>query len=114
MIPKYIKNPELISKLYKGFLKMVSRQNKKPEISRVPTGIMSYSEKHGEYRELIQKHHNSKWNGTNLNCLCSSLNTSVAPTTGMYTKRRINQDGKYILSMHGQQILKKKKLKKTL
>lgn len=100
------------SRLYLGFMKMRQRQYAKPQIKRLKTDILSYSEKHSEYRFLIKKHFNSKWNGMNLMELCSSLNTYERNKSGMYSIIRINSDGKHILSMHGKQVLKRKLAKK--
>lgn len=104
-------NPKHKSKLHKGFEKQVSRQNNKPEYKKIIVQpiILSWSHKHSEYKPLKQRFWNNKWNGMNLKNLCNSF--SQTQPDWMYSKVKINKGGKYILSMHGKQILKRKKAK---
>jgi len=102
------------SKLHKGFLKQVKRQDLKPETVKIiviPI-LLTYSYKHSEYRPLKRKFHNNKWNGMNL----KNLYNRFTPTEVgcMYSKRSINKEGKYILSFHGKSVLKKKRLLKNI
>lgn len=98
------------SKLHKGFIKQVIRQDQKPSEVKIvlPMAIDLPKNFKGKYKHHI-KVRNNKWNGMNLKNICNSFN-QVMPNW-MYSKFSINQDGKYILSRVGQQLLKKKKLK---
>lgn len=107
-------NPKHKSKLQLGFEKQRLRQDAKPEYVKITIQpiILSWNSKHSEYRPLKRKFWNNKWNGMNLKNLCNSF-TQVQPGW-LYSKKRINKDGKYVLSFHGEQILRKKKLKKMI
>lgn len=96
------------SKLHKGFEKQVNRQNKKESEVKIklPVAIKLPKNFKGKYKHYITVT-NSKWNGTNLNCLNNSF--TVHRVGDMYGKFSINQDGKYLLSIHGEQLLKKKR-----
>lgn len=101
------------SKLLRGFEKQVIRQdNKLSEVKiKLPISIQLPKNFKGKY-----KHHfivyNSKWNGMNLKQLRNNLNYNPV-NGGMYAKIRIDKTtGKAYLSMHGKDILKKKKQNK--
>ena len=99
-----------ISKNHKGFLKMVSRQNNKPTISKVIVkDMLTYSSKKGCYVPLKIKHFNNQWNGMNLKTLFNREDKETTSYVGMYAKININKEGKYILSRYGKSILKKKR-----
>jgi len=100
------------SKLHKGFEKQVTRQLLKPRYKKITIEpqILSWSDKNGCYKPLKRKFYNTIWNGMNLNNLYNSFNTNRVG--GMYGKFTINSDGKYKLSIHGKQLLKKKRLNK--
>ena len=99
-----------ISKNHKGFLKMVSRQNNKPTISKVIVkDMLTYSSKKGCYVPLKIKYFNNQWNGMNLKTLFNREDKETTSYVGMYAKININKEGKYILSRYGKSILKKKR-----
>lgn len=102
------------SKLHKGFTKQVLRQDDKPEFTKVKIvpHILSYSPKHGKYKPLKAIHRNNKWNGMNLKVIHNSF--TVHRVGGMYGKFRINEEGKYTLSGHGKQLLRKKRERKLI
>lgn len=99
------------SKLHKGFIKQVIRQDNKLSIVKVKIipEILSY--KDGEYKPLKQKFFNNKWNGINLKDIYLSF-IQVQPNW-MYSKVRINKEGKYILSIFGKNKLNKLKNKRS-
>ena len=101
------------SKLHKGFLKQVARQECKPREVKIklPTAINLPKNFKGTYKHFI-KVSNSIWNGMNLVVLYNSFNTNKVG--GMYGKFTITSEGKYKLSMYGKQLLKKKRAKKEL
>ena len=105
-------NPKHKSKLQLGFEKQRIRQDAKPEYVKIVIQpiILSWNTKHSEYRPLKQRFWNNKWNGMNLKKLCNSF--TPVEVGCMYSKRKINSEGKYILSFHGKSLLRKKKLKK--
>lgn len=98
------------SKLHKGFEKQVIRQENKPSDVKIKLPITIKLPKNfkGKYKHYFIVT-NSVWNGMNLKQLRNSFNTSVVG--GMYGKFSINSEGKYILSRHGKDILRRKKLK---
>lgn len=98
------------SKLHRGFIKQVIRQDKKPNEVKIklPVAIKLPKNFKGKYKHSITVS-NSKWNGMNLKCLCNSFSQTMPGW--MYSKFSINKDGKYMLSIHGKQVLKRKKLK---
>ena len=98
------------SKLHKGFIKQVNRQNAKPSDVKIKLPITVKLPKNfkGKYKHSITVM-NSKWNGMNLIELCNRF--TIIRVGGMHSKFSINKHGKYILSMHGKNILRKKKLK---
>lgn len=100
------------SKLHKGFKKQVQRQDLKPDFAKVEINpiILSWDDDEGMYLPLKAQYYNRKWNGINLKNLYHSF-TPVEPNS-MYSKRRINKEGKYTLSMHGKSILAKKRKRK--
>lgn len=106
---KYLKHS---SKLYKGFLKQVRRQQEKPDFKKIKLNLAINLPKNfkGKYKHFL-KVHNSKWNGMNL----KNINNSLYPIkkyNGMYCKFRIDNKGKVTLSMYGKKILEKKRAKK--
>ena len=107
-------NPAHRSKLHKGFIKQVIRQNKKPSIKyiQIMPVILSYDEEDGGgYKPLCKTVFNNKWNGMNFNNLCNMFQQVMPNWFGSH--RLINKHGKYILSMRGKQCLKRKKTKKA-
>jgi len=100
------------SKLSKGFDKQVARQNKKPDEVKIklPAAIQLPKNFKGKYKHFLTVS-NSKWNGTNLNELANKLRPFTR-VGGMYSKFTITSEGKYKLSMHGKDILRKKRAKK--
>jgi len=115
-----MKNPryKYWSKLYKGILKQIERQKSKPNISKVvlKPEILYFSKKHGEYIPLKIKYYNNKCRGgKGLDALYSDPYFNfIRDVDGMYTRCLVNREtGKYRLSIHGKQILKKKKEKKN-
>jgi hypothetical protein len=99
------------SKLHKGFIKQVRRQDQKPSEIKInlPMAIELPKNFKGSYKHHIRVY-NEKWNGMNLKKLCNSF-SQVMPDW-MYSKFAINSEGKYILSRYGKEFLKKKKLKR--
>lgn len=63
----------------------------------------------GIYTHSI-KVENNKWNGMNLKKLRNSF--IIQRIGGMYGRYKINENGKFILSRHGKDLLKMKKLRK--
>ena len=113
------KNPnyKYWSKLYKGVLKQITRQQNKPTIAKVVVYpiILSYSSKYSEYLPLKRKYYNNRnRGGKGLDALYSDKYFNfVRSTDGMYTRCQVDRvTGKYKLSTYGKQILKSKKLKK--
>jgi len=100
------------SKLHKGFEKQVSRQDKKPEYVKITVMpvILSYNRKSSSYEPLKQRFWNNKWNGMRLKNLCNSF--TILRVGGMYGKFTINNEGKYKLSRHGMDLLRKKRQRK--
>lgn len=100
------------SKLQKGFAKQVTRQDLKPSYVKIKVLpiVLSWNHKSGSYKPLKQRFWNNKWNGMNLKNLYNSF--TVLIVGGMYGKFTINGEGKYKLSIHGKQLLKKKRAKK--
>lgn len=100
------------SKLHKGFEKQRVRQDLKPEYVKIIVTpiVLSYSCKHSEYKPLKQKFWNNKWNGMNLKNLHNFFN--ILRVGGMYGKFTINSEGKYELSRHGKDLLRKKRQRK--
>lgn len=99
------------SKLSKGFEKQVLRQDLKPscvKIKLLPAINLPANFK-GKYKHCLIIS-NNKWNGMNLKCLANKLRPFTHSGGGMYSKFTINTNGKYILSRHGKDILRKKKL----
>jgi hypothetical protein len=97
------------SKLYRGFEKQVNRQDAKPSEVEIilPNAIKLPENFKGIYTHTIVVS-NNKWNGMNLKQLRNQFN--IVRVGGMYGKFTINKDGKYKLSLHGQKLLKKRKL----
>lgn len=97
------------SKLHKGFIKQVQRQYDKPRGLKIklPVAIELPKNFKGKYKHSFTVS-NSIWNGMNLICLCNSFN--IVRVGGMYGKFSINTDGKYILSRHGKDLLRRKHL----
>jgi len=102
------------SKLHKGFEKQLTRQNLKPDFPKIVVKpiVLSWSGKHGKYKPLKQRFRNNKWNEMNLKDLYNSF--TILIVGGMYGKFTINKDGKYTLSRHGKDLLRKKKLRKII
>lgn len=100
------------SKLHLGFAKQVTRQHLKPDSVKIklPIAIKLPKNFKGKYKHSIT-FSNSKWNGVNLKNLYNSF--TILRVGGMYGKFAINSEGKYILSRHGKDLLRKKKLKKS-
>ena len=113
------KNPtyKYWSKAYKGILKQMTRQQNKPTIAKVVVYpiILSYNSKCGKYKPLKRKYYNNRFRGgKGLDALHSDpyFNT-VRSVNGMYTRCLVNREtGKYKLSIHGKQLLKKKREKR--
>lgn len=99
------------SKLHKGFEKQCQRQDKKPEEVKIklPIAIQLPKNFKGKYKHYFIVF-NSQWNGMNLKNIRNSFN--VNRVGGMYGKFTINSEGKYKLSIHGKQLLNKKRLNK--
>ena len=97
------------SKLHKGFEKQCKRQDSKPEEVKIklPIAIQLPKNFKGKYKHYFTVF-NSKWNGINLKNIRNSFN--INRVGGMYGKFIINSEGKYKLSIHGKQLLKKKRL----
>ena len=120
MIVAKPKNPtyKYWSKTYKGILKQITRQQNKPTIAKVIVYpiILSYSSKHSEYRPLKRKIYNNIFRGgKGLDTLHSdNYFSTVRSVNGMYTRCLVDRvTGKYRLSKSGQELLRKKKLKKS-
>jgi len=106
-------NKELIikhsSKLYTGFCKQCQRQDEKPNDKKLklrPSINLPKNFK-GTYKHFI-KVKNSKWNGMNLKNLKKSL-YPIKIYNGMYCKFYKDANGRVKLSLHGKQILEKKR-----
>lgn len=101
-------------KLYKGFIKQAARQDAKETFVKVKLypEVLTYSYNKGEYTPVKIKHYNNKWNGMNLKNLCNAFNKIIVG--GMYGKFAINKEGKYILSRHGKDLLRRRRLKKNI
>lgn len=99
------------SKLHKGFEKQCKRQDNKPEEVKIklPIAIKLPKNFKGKYKHYFTVF-NSQWNGMNLKNIRNSFN--INRVGGMYGKFTINSEGKYKLSIHGKQLLKKKRLNK--
>ena len=99
------------SKLHKGFDKQVIRQYSKPSEVKIKLSVAINLPKNfkGKYKHSISVS-NSIWNGMNLMNLRNRFN--IIRVGGMYGKFSINKDGKYILSLHGKNLLRKKRLTK--
>lgn len=100
------------SKLHKGFDKQVERQYAKPREVKIKFPKINLPKNFkGKYKHYMIVD-NSVWNGLNLIVLRNSFN--ILRVDGMYGKFRINNEtGKYGLSLHGKQILRKKKEKRA-
>lgn len=113
------KNPKYKywSKLYKGILKQIQRQQNKPDIAKViiyPI-ILSYSQKHSTYLPLKRKYYNNRYRGgKGLDALQQAKYfETVRNVNGMYTRCLVDRlTGKYRLSKTGKELLMRKKLKK--
>ena len=101
------------SKLHLGFEKQVRRQCNKPSEVKIklPVSVKLPKNFKGKYKHSITVC-NSQWNGMNLKNLYNSF--TILRVGGMYGKFTIDANGKYKLSYHGKQLLKKKKLKKEI
>ena len=106
------KNPEYKywSKLYKGVLKQIKRQENKPIISKVIVYpiILSYSLEHSKYRPLKRKIYNNTFDGgKGLSRLKNNCYFHFKrEVNGMYTRCRINRPtGKYYLTKSGKEYL---------
>ena len=109
VVKKYKDNRK--SKSHLGFEKMYRRQVAKPREVKLKFDVSSLLPKHlkGKHKYKIWVT-NSIWNGMNL---CNLLNRfTVHRVGGMYGKFSINGNGKYCLSRHGQDLLRKRRLKK--
>lgn len=114
------KNPnyKYWSKLYKGILKQITRQQNKPTIAKVIVYpiILSYSSKHSKYVPLKRKYYNNRFRGgKGLDALHSdSYFNFVRVVNGMYTRCKVDRvTGKYKLSSSGKRLLEQKRLKKS-
>ena len=114
------KNPnyKYWSKLYKGILKQIQRQQNKPAIAKVVVYpiILSYSSKHSEYRPLKRKVYNNIFRGgKGLDDLHNnSYFNFTRSVNGMYTRCLINRTtGKYYLSKTGKEYLNKLRTKNS-
>lgn len=99
------------SRLHKGFIKQVIRQDKKPSIKyiQIYPVILSYDTEEGKYLPLCKCVFNNKWNGMNLKNIRNSFQQTMP---GWFNSHRsINKDGKYILSIRGKRYFKKKSAK---
>lgn len=99
------------SKLQKGFEKQVKRQNEKEDVVYLdlPISVKLPKNFKGTYTHSIEVQ-NNKWNGMNLKKLRNSF--IIHRVGGMYGRFSINENGKYILSRYGKELLKKKKARK--
>ena len=114
------KNPnyKYWSKLYKGILKQIQRQQNKPTVAKVIVYpiILSYSSKHSEYRPLKRKIYNNIFRGgKGLNALMDNYYFNFArQVNGMNTRCLINRTtGKYYLSKTGKEYLNKLRTKNS-
>ena len=114
------KNPnyKYWSKLYKGILKQIQRQQNKSTVSKVIVYpiILSYSSKHSEYRPLKRKIYNNTFRGgKGLDDLHdNSYFNFTRSVDGMYTRCLINRTtGKYYLSKTGKEYLNKLRTKNS-
>ena len=114
------KNPnyKYWSKLYKGILKQIQRQQNKPTVAKVIVYpiILSYSSKHSEYRPLKRKIYNNTFRGgKGLDDLHdNSYFNFTRSVDGMYTRCLINRTtGKYYLSKTGKEYLNKLRTKNS-
>ena len=114
------KNPnyKYWSKLYKGILKQIQRQQNKSTVSKVIVYpiILSYSSKHSEYRPLKRKIYNNTFRGgKGLDDLHNnSYFNFTRSVDGMYTRCLINRTtGKYCLSKTGKEYLNKLRTKNS-
>ena len=114
------KNPnyKYWSKLYKGILKQIQRQQNKPTVAKVIVYpiILSYSSKHSEYRPLKRKIYNNIFRGgKGLDDLHdNSYFNFTRSVDGMYTRCLINRTtGKYYLSKTGKEYLNKLRTKNS-
>ena len=101
------------SKLHKGFEKQVKRQDAKlNEVCiNLPISVKLPNNFNGDYIHCLTVS-NNKWNGMNLKKLKNSF--IIIRVGGMYGKFTINQEGKYKLSRHGKDILRRKKINQNL
>lgn len=99
------------SKLHKGFEKQTLRQDNKPNEVKIklPVAIQLPKNFKGKYKHFFTVS-NNKWNGMNLKNLRNSFN--IIRVGGMYGKFTITSEGKYKLSMHGKDLLRKRQAKK--
>ena len=114
------KNPnyKYWSKLYKGILKQIQRQQNKPTVAKVIVYpiILSYSSKHSEYRPLKRKIYNNIFRGgKGLDALMDNYYFNFArQVNGMNTRCLINRTtGKYYLSKAGKECLNKLRTKNS-
>ena len=114
------KNPnyKYWSKLYKGILKQIQRQQNKSTVSKVIVYpiILSYSSKHSEYRPLKRKIYNNTFRGgKGLDDLHNNRYFNFTRSVnGMYTRCLINRTtGKYYLSKTGKEYLNKLRTKNS-
>ena len=114
------KNPhyKYWSKLYKGILKQIQRQQNKPTVAKVIVYpiILSYSSKHSEYRPLKRKIYNNTFRGgKGLDDLHNNRYFNFTRSVnGMYTRCLINRTtGKYYLSKTGKEYLNKLRTKNS-
>lgn len=100
------------SRLHIGFDKMCRRQDAKESDVKIKLPIAVNLPKNfkGKYKHYFTVS-NSKWNGMNLKSLRSRF--IINRVGGMYAKFYINPNGKYQLSRHGKDILRKKREKRT-
>jgi hypothetical protein len=98
------------TKLQKGFDKQVERQRQKQREKTIELPMHPNLPKNfkGDYKNYFTVY-NSIWNGMNLNQLRNRL--YINRVGGMYGKFTIKQNGKYALSIHGKDLLRKRKLK---
>lgn len=104
-------NKKYYSKYYIGLCKQYARYIGKPEVMRKPLfpEIISYNEETQEYEPLTQNFLKKWVHNTTLKELLNSGNNHPERVGGMYTKFQKNKEGKYILSLEGKRILKRKK-----
>jgi len=97
------------SKLYKGFLKQVKRQENKlcEDVIELIQCVNLPKNFKGVYTHTIEVS-NSRWNGMNLKVLTNKL-YPLKSYGGMYSKFILTNEGKVKLSRYGKEILKKKK-----